>query len=83
MRDFRDPKVFWHEPAHRWTMVVALPKEQKVRFFGSTDLKHWNALSDFGPAGATKGDWECPDLFPLPLDGGRGTKWSRLCSRSR
>lgn len=74
-RDFRDPKVFWHEPSHRWIMVVALPKEQKVRFFGSTDLKRWNALSDFGPAGATKGDWECPDLFPLPLDGGRSTRW--------
>jgi fructan beta-fructosidase len=75
MRDFRDPKVFWHEPARRWIMVVALPKEQKVRFFGSGDLKHWNALSDFGPAGATHGDWECPDLFPLPLDRGRSTRW--------
>jgi len=75
MRDFRDPKVFWYEPTHRWIMVVALPKEQKVRFFGSTDLKRWNALSDFGPAGATHGDWECPDLFPLPLDGGRGSRW--------
>jgi fructan beta-fructosidase len=57
-------------------MVVALPTQHKVRFFGSTDLKHWNALSDFGPAGGTAGVWECPDLFPLPVEGEAGqTRW--------
>lgn len=65
MQDFRDPKVFWHDATHRWIMVVSLPKEHKVRFFTSHNLKEWSALSDFGPAGATGGDWECPDLFPL------------------
>ncbi|MGA2595532.1 MAG: glycoside hydrolase family 32 protein [Bryobacteraceae bacterium] len=68
MKDFRDPKVFWHEPSHRWIMVVSLPKEHKVRFFASHDLKQWTPLSDFGPAGSTKGDWECPDLYPLLQD---------------
>jgi fructan beta-fructosidase len=76
MQDFRDPKVFWHEPSHKWVMVAALPTEHKVRFFGSTDLKHWAALSDFGPAGGTGGVWECPDLFPLPVEGEAGqTRW--------
>lgn len=57
-------------------MVAALPTEHKVRFFGSTDLKHWTALSDFGPAGATGGVWECPDLFPLPVEGEAGqARW--------
>jgi len=33
-------------------------------------------LSDFGPAGATGGVWECPDLFPLPVDGDAETvRW--------
>ena len=67
MKDFRDPKVFWHEK--NWAMVVALPKEHRVRFFRSADLKQWTALSDFGPAGATGGQWECPDLFPLKVVG--------------
>ncbi len=31
-------------------------------------------MSDFGPANDTNGAWECPDLFPLQLDGGQ-TKW--------
>jgi fructan beta-fructosidase len=66
--DHRDPKVFWHEPSQRWIMVSVLAGPKKVRFFASTDLKRWEMLSDFGPAGATGGAWECPDLFPLAVD---------------
>ena len=50
-------------------MVVALPDVRKVRFYASPDLKRWEALSDFGPAGAVEGVWECPDLFELPVEG--------------
>jgi len=76
LASFRDPKVFWHEDARQWVMVTVLASQHKVRFFGSADLKHWTALSDFGPAGATWGVWECPDLFPLPVDGDASqTKW--------
>ena len=52
-------------------MVTVLSDQHKVRLFGSPDLKRWQMLSDFGPAGATGGVWECPDLFPLPVDGNR------------
>jgi fructan beta-fructosidase len=76
LKDFRDPKVFWHAPARRWVMVSVLPDLHKVRLLGSVDLKHWEVLSDFGPAGATGGVWECPDLFPLPVDGSAAeTRW--------
>jgi fructan beta-fructosidase len=37
--------------------------------YKSEDLKNWQLLSTFGPANATGGVWECPDLFPLPVDG--------------
>src|SRR5688572_15851638 len=67
-KDFRDPKVFWHEPAQRWVMVVAWPVQRKARFYSSPDLKHRTHLSDFGPAGSTTGIWECPDLFPLRVE---------------
>ena len=69
LANFRDPKVFWHAPTRRWIMVAVLADQKKVRFFGSADLRHWDTLSDFGPAGATEGVWECPDLFPLAVDG--------------
>jgi fructan beta-fructosidase len=68
-RQFRDPKVIWHEESRRWIMVTALADQQKVRFFGSPDLKHWAHLSDFGPAGMTDNEWECPDLFPMTIEG--------------
>jgi fructan beta-fructosidase len=72
--DFRDPKVFWHAASSRWIMTVALSTEKKVRFYASTNLKAWTMVGEFGPAGATDGLWECPDLFELPVEGG-GTKW--------
>jgi fructan beta-fructosidase len=76
LKDFRDPKVFWHEPTRRWVMVTVLADQHKVRFFGSRDLKAWEVLGDFGPAGATGGVWECPDLFALPVDGDPSSvKW--------
>ncbi|MFC7596469.1 GH32 C-terminal domain-containing protein [Terrabacter sp. GCM10028922] len=78
-RDFRDPKVFWYEPGHEWIMSVALSAERKVAFYRSSDLKSWEHLSDFGPAGATGGVWECPDLFPLAVDGDKKkTRWVLL-----
>ena len=74
--EFRDPKVFWHAATRRWVMVTVLATEHRVRLYGSPDLKRWTALSDFGPAAATGGVWECPDLFELPVDGNpRNTRW--------
>lgn len=73
--DFRDPKVFWHAPSGRWVMVVAWPLRRQVRFYASRDLRTWSHLSDFGPAGAVEGVWECPDLFPLAVDGTAQTRW--------
>ncbi len=74
MTDFRDPNVFWSKESKRWIMAVALPNEHKVRLFASADLKKWTAVSDFGPAGATGGQWECPDLFELPVEGKPGQR---------
>ncbi|WP_448721346.1 GH32 C-terminal domain-containing protein [Microbacterium natoriense] len=76
--NFRDPKVFRYDgPAGEyWVMVAVEALEHKVVISKSTDLKNWEHLSDFGPANATGGIWECPDLFPLPVDGDpSNTKW--------
>lgn len=74
--DFRDPKVFWSDASKRWIMAVSLPNDHKVRLYGSSNLKQWRALSDFGPAGAAGGQWECPELFELPIEGASGeSRW--------
>jgi fructan beta-fructosidase len=76
----RDPKVFWHEPTKRWVMAlyVALPADAKpgqrerhtIHFLTSADLKEWTVASHID------GFFECPDLFPLPVDGDPNrTKW--------
>lgn len=74
--NFRDPKVFWYEPTKSWRMVVALSDQHKVSIYSSPDLKSWSLLSEFGPDGVTNAVWECPDLFPMPLDGNNNKiKW--------
>ncbi len=76
LKDFRDPKVFWHQPGDQWIMVVSLPEERKIQFYGSPDLKGWTRLGEFGPEGVVDGIWECPDLFELPVEGEAGVgKW--------
>lgn len=77
MADFRDPKVIWHEETGKWVMVVALSKEQKVRFYSSSNLKEWELMSEFGPAGASENLlWECPELFELEVEGDPGkSRW--------
>lgn len=75
LADFRDPKVFWYEPQKKWVMVVSLAARHRVRFYSSPDLKHWTSLSEFGPAGAQNPpNWECPDLFELPVSNQPGVR---------
>ena len=69
--DERDPKIFWHAQSRQWIMVLWVRHDQ-VRFFTSANLRQWNHASDFSGAGF----YECPDLFPLPLDGNpQKIKW--------
>lgn len=77
---FRDPQVFYDASYSRWIMVITLSDDRKVSFYASTDLKHWEHLSDFGPVGAQSQVWEVPDIFPLTVDGDPNHKdWVLLC----
>jgi fructan beta-fructosidase len=78
--DFRDPKVFWHQPGGIWVMVIAAGDH--VRFYSSPNLTDWTLSGTFGQEeGSHDGVWECPDLFELPLEEGAGrSKWVLLVS---
>ncbi|BBH24208.1 hypothetical protein Back11_55530 [Paenibacillus baekrokdamisoli] len=68
LKDFRDPKVIWHEETGKWVLVVSADK--RVHFYSSLDLIQWKFESEFGEGqGSHAAVWECPDLFPLPVDG--------------
>ena len=73
--DFRDPKVFWHAPSEHWIMVVAFAAARQVGIFRSKNLRHWTETSRFGPVGEHAGQWECPELFEVPMDGGGAGRW--------
>ncbi|NMN05044.1 MULTISPECIES: glycoside hydrolase family 32 protein [unclassified Novosphingobium] len=73
---FRDPKVFWHAPSQAWVLVVALARDHKVQIYRSANLIDWQLASEFGPAGHTGGQWECPDLFEAPMAGQSGSAWA-------
>ncbi|MDR7188719.1 levanbiose-producing levanase [Microbacterium sp. BE35] len=63
--DWRDPRVFWDDAAGRW--VMALAEHDRVGFYTSPDLRHWTYSSDF--VATDLGVLECPDLFPMAVDG--------------
>lgn len=69
--DFRDPKVFRYDDGGDgyWVMVAVEAQDRQVLFHRSDDLTTWTFLSSYGPAGPVGGVWECPDMFPLAVDG--------------
>ncbi|PQB05236.1 glycoside hydrolase family 32 protein [Aureitalea marina] len=79
IRDFRDPKVRWHEPSQRWIMTLAVADH--ISFYSSENLLDWNKESDFGLEwGSHGGVWECPDLIPMQVEGSDEQRWVLLVS---
>ncbi len=74
IKDFRDPKVFWNESTRHWNLILSA--HDQVKLYSSPNLKDWEYESSFGAdAGAHGGVWECPDLFPLKMEGTDQHKW--------
>ena len=72
----RDPNFFFNKETGEWNLVLAHALDHEVLIFSSKDMKNWDLKSAFGKVGAVEGVWECPDLFPLEIDG--KTKWVML-----
>ncbi|MDX1544138.1 MAG: glycoside hydrolase family 32 protein [Christiangramia sp.] len=74
IKDFRDPKVTWDGIHQQWVMVLAA--DDKSLFYTSQNLKEWKLVSEFGEGiGAHGGVWECPDFFPMYVEGSDEVKW--------
>ena len=74
-RDFRDPRVFWHEPSTSMVMAIADPPGQRVEFYRSGDGLSWELSGSFEASGYTSMIWECPDLVEVPYETGGGSRW--------
>lgn len=73
----RDPKVFWLEGQNGepgvWVMVVAGGCAQ---LFTSADLINWNRERELCFMDGSPMDSECPDIYPLAVDGDENNiKW--------
>jgi len=66
----RDPKVIWYEQRSCWIMCLYLDGEE-FALFSSPNLKHWTRLQTIHLAGAG----ECPDFFPLTVEGDSNEKY--------
>ena len=70
--DSRDPKVLWHAASKRWVMVVwSGAGGNAAHIYTSPNLLDWTFRSRYAA------DWlfECPDLFPLAVDGTGAMRW--------
>ena len=66
--DTRDPRLFWYEAGGWWVLV--LNERNGHSIYTSDNLKDWTYQSH------VNGFWECPDLFPLAVDGNpNNVKW--------
>ncbi len=77
IKDFRDPKVVWHEQTQKWILVLAA--YDRVKFYSSANLIDWDFLSDYGIEGDNR-LWECPDLFPMKVEETDEYKWVLIVS---
>jgi len=81
IKDFRDPKVMWHEPTQKWVMVLA--QKDHIGFYSSDNLIDWSLESTFGEEiGSHGGVWECPELLLMPVEGTNESRYVLLVSIS-
>ncbi len=63
-KENRDPKIVYHAPSDRFIMALYL-EGHEYGLFASEDLLTWQLFQVI----ALEEDWECPDFYPLALDG--------------
>jgi sucrose-6-phosphate hydrolase SacC (GH32 family) len=67
----RDPKVIYSEELQEYVMTLFL-NENRYAILTSKDLLKWKTIQEL----ALEGDAECPDFYPLPLNGDKNNiKW--------
>lgn len=70
LNNFRDPKIVWDAEHSQYVMVVAKGWDQGLEFWRSTNLRDWEFVPHIfhaEPHRCNLGQYECPDLFCLPI----------------
>ena len=81
--NFRDPAAFWYatsDTAGYWVVAVVRSELTLVDIYRSDDLIHWTLMSNYTDTSGS--GWECPDLFPLPVEETGERVWVLTASAS-
>ncbi|KAL5710597.1 beta-fructofuranosidase [Ranunculus cassubicifolius] len=70
---FRDPTTAWRTKDGKWKVAVGHKRNTrgKVEIYTSTDFKTWTRGKHPLHSVPGSGMWECPDFFPVLLNGGK------------
>ncbi|KAL6273403.1 hypothetical protein ACE6H2_024095 [Prunus campanulata] len=76
---FRDPTTAWWHNGH-WRILVGGKRKHRgmAWLYRSTDFKYWVKAKHPLHSAPETGMWECPDFFPLALNGRSGVDTSKV-----
>ncbi|KAK9723505.1 hypothetical protein RND81_05G002600 [Saponaria officinalis] len=76
---FRDPTTAWRTGGH-WKIVVGGKRKHRgiVHLYRSKDFNKWTKSRHPLHSAPNTGMWECPDFYPVPIDGKHGLDTSSV-----
>ncbi|KAI3832621.1 hypothetical protein MKW98_002167 [Papaver atlanticum] len=77
---FRDPTTAWWSKDGHWRLVVGSKRDMRgtAVLYRSKDFIHWTKAKHLLHSSATTGMWECPDFYPVSLNGKQGLDTSSV-----
>lgn len=75
---FRDPTTAWLGPDKRWRVIIGSKRDRTglAILYRSKDFLHWNKAKHPLHSAKRTGMWECPDFFPVAVNGSAGVDTS-------
>ena len=72
--EFRDPTTAWQGPDRIWRILVGANTGTRgivgaALIFKSKDFRHWKFVDRPLHSVVGTGMWECPDFYPVPVEG--------------
>ncbi|KAG4141632.1 hypothetical protein ERO13_D06G086100v2 [Gossypium hirsutum] len=78
--NFRDPTTAWQGPDGLWRVLVGneMNSHGRALLYRSRDFVTWTQSKEPIHSSTRTGMWECPDFYPVSLDGKNGVDTSSL-----
>ncbi|TYI22430.1 hypothetical protein ES332_A06G103000v1 [Gossypium tomentosum] len=79
-KNFRDPTTAWQGPDGLWRVLVGneMDGHGRALLYRSQDFITWSQSKEPIHSSTRTGMWECPDFYPVSIDGKNGVETSSL-----